>query len=99
VKFSSFLATGCGLQILFLGVVWGISYPATAYTLDYWGSQINSCPYTTPWYVNAGVNTLAFSTGAPILAAGGTLAIEAINQNDVIPGPRASRRNLPTCDF
>jgi len=92
------IATGCGLQLVIIALGWFISFPATRYVMDYWGSQINQCPFTTPLVPTAIVNTVAFGTGAPILAAGGTFAWETINQNDVIPGPRAQRKGLPVCE-
>lgn len=92
------LGVGCGLQIMILVLAWIISFPATRYVMDYWGSQKNQCSFTTPIAPTAIVNTLAFGTGAPVLAAGATFAWETINQNDVIPGPRAARKNLPVCD-
>ena len=92
------LTLGCGVQIIALTLGWLVSYPATTYTMNYWGSQVNGCPFTVDFVPAAIVNTVAFGTGAPILAAGGTFAWDTINQNDVIPGPRAQRKNLPLCD-
>lgn len=92
------LATGCGLQLAILALGWVISFPATRYVMDYWGSQINQCSFATPLVPGAIVNTVTFGTGLPVLVAGGTFAWETITQDDVMPGPRAQRKGLSVCD-
>jgi len=92
------MKTFIGFQVAVLIFGWVISYPATTYTMNYWGSQVNSCPFTVGVAPAVIVNTLSFGTGAPILAAGLTFARDSINQNDIPPGPRAVRKNIPTCE-
>ena len=84
------LGVGCGLQITILALLWLVSFPATQYSLNYWGSKHNQCVFKTPLAATALINSIAFGTGLPIIVAGGTFAWDTISiSNDL---------DLPPCN-
>lgn len=93
---SAVVAGGCLLPLLVIAVGFIPSYLMTGYTVNYWASQWRECPVSVGVLPKVGITI--FTPGIIIPGAIITAIADQVNPNDVLPGPRAVKQGLPTCN-